>query len=178
MIDQNIQPEGASNLPVQPVGEINPQSDSLVNNQPDIAVDPPVAYPPVGSVPPASPSSPTVVVPGGGGGVPKWFYFIFGITIIVFLVVTALLVMQFTQKPSTAPEVVPTFVPRVSLKSELPTPTLASVNLATDSALIKLGELGMTDEVASIETDLENTDLSSLDQGWEMLDKEFGANTN
>lgn len=159
MIDQNI-----------------PQPDAFVNNLPDIPVDPLIAYPAVGSVPPTSPSVPTVVVPGNGGGVPKWFYFIFGITVIVFFLVTALLVMQFTQKPSTVLDVVPTTVPKISLKSELPTPTLTSVNSATDSALTKLEELGTTDEIASIETDLKNTDLSSLDQGWEVLDKEFGAN--
>lgn len=166
-------------LPIQPVGEINPQPNTIMDNQPTVPVDPPVVYPPAGSVlPPASLSSPTVIVSGKGGGVPKWFYFVFGITIIVFFLVTALLVMQFTQKPSTVPEAVPASIPKVSLKSELPTPTLASANSAADAVLRKLGELGITDEVMVIEADLKNTDLSILDQGWNLVDKEFDVNTN
>lgn len=105
-------------------------------------------------------SAPTVVLPGNGGIVPKWFYFIFGITIIVFLLVTALLVLQITQKTPN-PAVIPTIVPtKAASNNILPTVT----QTATDSG---------TDDIASIDADLKSAELVVLDKGLDGVEKQL-----
>ena len=142
--------------PTSPVGEISPTVDPLANREKVESTVPP-------------PTS-TVVVPAGSSEVPKWFYFLFGITIIVFFLVTTLLVLQLTQKQVGNLESVPTVVPKVTSTSSLPTPTIIATNLATDSAVTKLNDSGNTDDITSIEMDLKGTDLAVLDQSISEVD--------
>ncbi len=145
-------------------------------NQPNEFVNTtPVSTPSV-STPPEPinvqpPASPTVILPSNNGSVPKWFYFIFGITLIVFFLVTTFLVMQLTQKQQTLNiETVPTTIPRVT-QSAVISPVLSPV--ASNAAVMNLDTLDSSDEIASIENDLKNTDLTDLDKGIEASDREM-----
>lgn len=109
----------------------------------------------------------SVVVPTSGAVVPKWFYFIFGATVIAFFVVTTLLIAHLTQRSPSSVEVVPTITPKITSPS--PTPQ------ASDSAVSKLNQLGSSDEVAAIEFDLKNTDLGPLDQAVNVVDSQMNS---
>lgn len=182
MIDQNKPYEESTSLssqtglPVQPAtsdlaqpGNTSSLIDPSAGNQNYPSVPPVTAEtPPISS---GIAPEPTVVLPGGGAGVPKWFYLIFGITIIAFFIVTTLILLSFTQRPATKTDVIPTVMPQITKTSKLPTPTLVT-NLATDSATLKLNNLGNSDEVVSIEADLKNTDLGVLDEGLVTVDNQ------
>ena len=115
-----------------------------------------------------SANSPTVIIPRNNGSVPRWFYFIFGITIIIFFLVTTLLVMQLTQKQQSPKiEAVPTAIPNIN-QGVILTPTLSPT--ASDAAILKLNTMGSSDEIVSIEADLKNTDLTVLDNLIEAVD--------
>ena len=121
--------------------------------------------------PPIVPTPPTVILPSINSSVPKWFYFIFGITIIVFFLVTTLFVMQLTQKQQISNiEAVPTVIPRV-IQSVVISPVLSPA--ASDAAILKLNTMDISDEINSIEADLKNTDLTVLDKGIEESDREM-----
>lgn len=188
MIDKNNLPEENNNqtvqtkpdliradLPVVQAGDINQQQNTILNNQPETPVAQTPVSTPVESVTSVQPQiESSVIIPRtGGGGVPKWFYFVFGITIIVFILVTYLLVMQFTQKPAVVPEVIPTPSSRTSITVEVPTPTLISPGIASGSASLKLDESSTNDEISSIEADLGVIDIDSLDKEGDLVDKEF-----
>lgn len=110
---------------------------------------------------PEPPAGSTVVVPGGGG-VPKWFYFIFGLTVLIFLIVTALLVMSLGQKNNQPAASAPTSSPT----SLVPTkPILAPTTIpATDAAVLKLNTLGSSDEIIDLDREIRETDLTTIDQ--------------
>lgn len=118
------------------------------------------------------PMVPTVVVPSNGGGVPRWFYFVFGITFIIFLLVTGLLVLKTSQKPKQAEPAVPTVMPSV-------VPTAAALPSlppdATNAGILD-NALESSDEITTIETDLNNLDFAALDLGLEEADREFNSN--
>lgn len=121
--------------------------------------------------PPVVPTPPTVILPSNNGSVPRWFYFIFGITLIVFFLVTTFLVMQLTQKQQTANiETIPTIMPRVTQNAVI-SPKLTPI--VSDAAELNMSTMESSDEVASIENDLENTDLMVLDKGIEASDREM-----
>lgn len=131
---------------------------------------PPVPIPP--STPAASPPppvTPTVVLPQNGNGVPKWFYFIFGITLLVFFIITTLLVWQLTQKPS-AQETAPISTPRITDRITPVSPTREARGSATDAAILKLNRLKNSDEVSDIEADIEATEFSSIDEEMSFFD--------
>ncbi|MBI3380244.1 hypothetical protein HY029_05815 [Candidatus Gottesmanbacteria bacterium] len=144
MIDPN-KPYEENNMPVSPVGGSNsaPQLDPIPPTKPNI------------------PTNPSVVIPANGGNVPKWFYFVFGLTIIVFFFVTTLIVLQLTQRLPGSGGANPSVTPKVT-GSEIPTPTLTS-QISSDSAVAKFNKVGISDDVASIEADLKNTDLGMID---------------
>lgn len=134
-------------------------------------VPPPVVPIPSEPLSAQPPISPTVILPSISGSVPKWFYFIFGITIIVFFLVTTFLVMQLTQKQQTANiETVPTIMPRVT-QNVVISPVLSPA--ASDAAILKLNTMESSDEIAVIDNDLKNTDLTVLDKGIEASDREM-----
>lgn len=120
-------------------------------------------------------SSPTsVIIPQNDPGVPKWFYFIFGLTVIVFFFVTTLIILQLIKREP-GPEVAqPVSVSVTPSTGMLPTPTL-TVMVATDSAITKLNEVGSSDEISSIEADLKATDLTVLDQSLMIVDNQTGS---
>ena len=122
--------------------------------------------PPVGS-------ESTVIV--SSGEVPKWFYFIFGIVLIAFLAVTTFLVIILTKKQSLTPEVVPT--PTVINTNLSPTivPSPTPTTLPIDPAVLQFREQGSSDEVPEIETDIKNTDLSSINESLSALDSQMGV---
>ena len=139
---------------------------------PTAPVSPPTVPEPIEVQPPISP---TVIIPGNNGSVPRWFYFIFGITIIIFFLVTTLLVIQLTQKQQSANiEAVPTIMPKVT-QSVIISPVLSPA--ATDAAILQLNTMESSDEITSIEADLKNTDLTVLDKGIEAIDIQMNNST-
>lgn len=145
---------------------------NLPSQEGNLSAAQPAAVPPVQE--PVVAPSPTVVVPNNGGGVPKWFYFIFGLTFIVFFLVTTLLVLQLIPKQQANSDILPTKTPQVTSTSKLPSLTPA----VSDLAVTKLNNLGTEDEVVSIEADLKNTDLLVLDQGLETVEAQVAASPN
>ncbi len=129
---------------------------------------PPIQPPPQSDVLPSS----TVVMPVNGNGIPRWFYFVFGMTVIVFIIVTALLVLQAGQKQKKAdlavPAVIPSVIPTVAVSPILPP-------AATGAGLLN-NTLAGSDEIASIEADLKELDFVALDKSLEEADREFNAN--
>lgn len=127
----------------------------------------------VGAVPPETPqvaTIPTVVVSGPKSGVPKWFYLIFAITLIVFFAVTTLIVLSLTQKKSTSPVAVPTTIP-----TSVQEVTLSPTSTPEDPIISKFNEQSSSDELSDIETDLKNTDLGELDKSLNELDSQIGV---
>jgi len=152
MIDQN-QPYNGEN--------INPAETAAPIGQETVGSPIASAVPPV-EITPDVPSVSSVIVPQNGAEVPKWFYFIFGITLIVFLVVTTLLVLQITKKEAPSANIAPTTIlqitPSVTINAVSPT-----VAQTTESA---------ADDIASIEADLKTIDLTVLDTSLNEVDKE------
>lgn len=110
---------------------------------------------------PEPPAGSTVVVPGSGK-VPKWFYFIFGLTVLIFLIVTALLVVSLGQKNNQPITSVPTSGPTSSVPTK---PVLVPTTIpATDAAVLKLNALGSSDEIIDLEREIRETDLTAIDQ--------------
>ena len=123
-------PQPVADFPVQPVPSAVPvppviTASTSFDNSP---------------LPPEN-NSPTVAVSDQAGNVPKWFYLIFGVTLIIFFVVTGLLIMSFVQQPNKETgKVIPNIIPtettgNITLVPTLtPTPTpLACINtLLTD----------------------------------------------
>lgn len=132
---------------------------------------PPVSIPSTPAASPPSPVAPTVVLPQNGHGVPKWFYFIFGITLVVFFIVTTVLVWQLTQKQS-AEETTPIYTPRITDRITQVSPTLAASGSATDAAILKLNKLKSSDEISDIESDIEAGDFSSIEKEMLAFDEE------
>lgn len=140
----------------------------------------PEAVPPEPSVPPP----PTVVVPADGSGVPKWFYLIFGITLIVFFAVTALLINSLLQKSTSSPAPAGSSTSTPAIPSVLPSntsssqreflPTLTPVSEATDQAVFRLRQRSSSDELVDLQSDIDNTDLSSIKESLDVLDREMG----
>jgi hypothetical protein len=117
------------------------------------------------SIPPIPPSSSQAVVVSRGENIPKLFYLILGVTLVIFLGMTILLYSTLTKKGESNKS---SISPTVSVS----TPTIAAISptivsspaAATDSALIKLEKLGTSDEVGEIEKDLTDTDFSPLEE--------------
>lgn len=173
MTDQNIATNGNNTLPAQPVGE------TILPVEPSISASSDVPSVPPGIIPQATdiniPPSPTMVIASGNnGGVPKWFYFIFGITVIVFFLVTALLILQFTQKQKADIGTAPTVTPKVPTVS-IPISNITPVVSAADSAAVKFNDVGKSDDTTSIEADLKNTDLMVLDQSLNEVDTQMNS---
>ena len=114
---------------------------------------------------------PNVVLSSSEGGVPKWFYFIFGLTLIVFFAVTTLIVLSFTQKKSNSPAAVPTTIPTTVQEVVIPSIT----PIPEDPIISKFNEQSTSDEVSDIEADLSNTDLVELDNSLNELDSQMGV---
>ena len=135
-------------------------------------------------IPPVVPldQSATVVVSKQGGGVPKWFYFLFGVTLIVFFIVTALLVLNYTQKSQNPPreEINPTVIPTEAIIStpELTKeilPTASPAPLVISPVVISVPELSKSDEIIDLEKDLNNTDLTQLEKSVVNLNQRMGV---
>lgn len=175
MIDQN-QPEIQDNLEQETVvpsapGEIDSSAFSEATQVPS-------------DVSPLPPPPPEVIMSAGSGKVPKGFYFIFGITLIVFFTVTALLVNSLLQKPgssSTSTDLSPTeSTPSVlpsatSVPKEVIEPEFTSDAEVTDQAVMSLIQYSSSDEISEIQADIDNTDLSSIEEGLEILDEQIGV---
>lgn len=166
--EQNNQANAAATQPVS-------QYSSAVE-PPVIAVSPePYVAPAIAGEGTGVPGGPTVVVSGNSGGVPKWFYLVFGITLIVFFAVTTLLVLSLTKKQSsTLPLSSDNVAPIVSSPTEVILPPSPLPPQATDSAgLIQSG--GSNDDIESLENEVNSTDLSALDNDLSTIDNELSA---
>jgi len=142
---------------------------------------PPEILPETPTPPPIA--EPTIVVPGRNGGVPKWFYLIFGLVLIAFIVVTALLVLSLRSQNQTLPpaSIVPTLIPtETSTQQVIPTaaPTISSQVPATDAAVLKLNTLSTSDEISDLGAEVESTDLSVIDQALAILDTQMGITSH
>jgi len=139
------------------------------NQKPEVPIEQPLTPTPPPETPQVA-TIPTVVVSEPVSGVPKWFYFIFAITLIVFFAVTTLIVLSITQKKSTSPVAVPTIVP--TLTGEVAPSVTAKPE---DPIISKFNDQGSSDELTDIETDLNNTDLVELDKSLNELDGQMGV---
>lgn len=115
-------------------------------------------------------SSASVVVTGSNEKVPKWFYFIFILTLIIFIAVTVLLVKSVMQKSNSASNATPTINP-VAIKAVvsptiIPVPTIE----ATDAGTLKISQVSSSDEIKDIENDIKTTDFSPIETGLSDLD--------
>lgn len=174
--DQNYQPPvyPQNSLPDQGVP---PAPDGIFTQVTEIPVYEPPVEPPTEEL--------STVAVASQNGVPKWFYFLFGITLIIFFIVTALLVANYTQKKSifqllgigqgtqTSIPTIPSAPSPVVINEFLPsiTPTVP----ATPAADLKLPGLTTTDEVSDLEKDISGTDFTQLDKAISNLDREAGT---
>lgn len=158
MVDQN---NPNNQKPEVPTGQTNSGATSL---------DSPPTPPPPPETPQVA-TIPTVVVSEPESRVPKWFYLIFAITLIVFFAVTTLIVLSFTQNKSTSPTTLPTAFP--TQVQEVESPSLTPI--PEDPIISKFNEQGSSDELTDIETDLNNTDLGELDKSLNELDSQMGV---
>lgn len=145
-----------SNPQISPSSSVSPVEPTVV----------PLAVPPS----PPTPIS-TVVIPSQSEKLPAWFYFLFTVVAVLFFFITFLLVKTLIEKQKQSdrqniatgitPGVKPSNIPLVS-PSVIPTPPDDYLNL--------LNNVGTSDDVASIEADLESTDLSQLKEDIGELD--------
>jgi hypothetical protein len=98
--------------------------------------------------PPSTSSIPNVVVTPRKDKLPYWFYFVLGITLIIFIVVTTLLIKTLQEKGTLSQKVAPTLTPIVTpffYPSPTILPTLTPATPSTDSVLLKLNKLKSSD---------------------------------
>jgi hypothetical protein len=156
----------------------NTQDNTSVTIPPAIA-DQPVEteYPPV-SVPsensdlplPAS-IEPMVVMPVTQPPTSFLFYLIFIITVVIFVIISYLLFNSFKNNKANnqTAVVIPTIRPTATPIAAVPTLTPIPV----DSEAVKLRTVSDSDEISSIEADIQGTDLSSIPQSIRNLDTLF-----
>lgn len=118
---------------------------------------------PEANIPPGSANS-TVLVPHGNS-MPKWFFILFSLVVLLFIGVTVFLMKSFSQagfpfilNPS------PTVTAVVTKAVIVPSIAISPSPEASDSMLMKVGVLTNTDEIADIETDIKNTDINIIDE--------------
>lgn len=132
----------------------------------------PVSIPSENIPPPLEPDilpQSTVAVPASGFGVPRWFYFVFGTTVIIFLAVTGMLVFQSSQKSKESGiQIPPTIIPL----SGIPPITSPSTVIPTTASSTQTETPGTTDEISSIEADINSLDLLLLDQNLEVINSQ------
>lgn len=122
-------------------------------------------------------SVPTVIVASENKKTPIWFYLVFVIVLICFIFMTILLGFTVKEKqffPFMAMTTSPT--PVVSSPTPFPTtitPTFSPVP-TIDQAIMSLNNLRNSDEIADLELDIENTNLSSLEESLKELDRQIG----
>lgn len=131
---------------------------------------PPETSPPPVSPPP--PSSPTVVIPPNTESTPKWFYLLFGITLVVFFAMTIFLIATLRQKQAKTLKITP--LPTVTATITKAIPSITPVSEATDPAILKLTSQGTADTFVELESDVENTDFSPIEQIITKLDEQMG----
>lgn len=157
--DPNMQTSDPSAMPAQEQ-VITPQVDS--NSMTEIPADT--------GMPDYEEAPPTVVVSNNSNSVPKWFYFLFSITILVFMAVTVMLILRYTNNKLFlslfgSGRVEPTILPTAVI---MPSPTASYVvapssnpsPTATSSVNLKLGQLTAGDEITDLQKDVNNTDFS------------------
>lgn len=165
MIDQNTpvdlnQPESSPQADYN--SNISVEEENASGISPEFPMQP-------ASIPPS-----TVVVSSGGGRMSKWFYLIFGTVFIAFLAVTGVLIITLTKKQGAVTEVLP--IPTIATVSPTPTIVLSPTptTIPVDPAVLKFREQSDSDEVTDIETDVKNTDLSSIEESLSALDSQMG----
>lgn len=124
----------------------------------------------------ATPESPKVVVPSFGNNLPKWFYLLFLIVVAVFIIVTILLVRTVNQKKR---GFLPTYKipPTVTSGVNMVKPTSIPFRESTDAAVLKINNLGTSDKQTDLQIDVENTDLSLIEQVIATLDGQMDFDT-
>lgn len=163
------------NNQLNPAGSVSAVSQANSQYSPVVApsVEPVQSEPYTPVVPP---ESPTVAV-SSGSNVPKWFYLVFGITLIVFFAVTTLLVLSLTsKKQSASPSSVNVVQPTAFIRPTeiiLPSPTV--IPQATDSAGLNQSDTNNSDEINALENDLNSTDMKAIDEDLSVFDTDLSA---
>lgn len=127
---------------------------------------------------PISSSVPSIIIPGNKSDVPKWFYIIFILTLIIFIAVTVLLVLSVVQKSNSPNNPVPTVSPVATITIVSPTIILLPVIDATDAGTLKISRVSGSDEIKDIENDIKTTDFSPIEAGLSTLEAESGFKTS
>ena len=119
--------------------------------------------------------SPSIAVSASSQRIPLWFLLLFGVTVIVFLGVTSLLIFSLSKQENRGQALAPIGQPTPSSipsPSSMPTPT--PYNPAQDAVIQLLGKQSDSDELPDIEADLIGTDVSTLEQGVSIIDSQIG----
>ncbi len=116
----------------------------------------------------------STVAVSGKDRINKWFYIMFGITLIVFIFLTSLILkinilpFSLSMKNQPAPTPVVTSVMQTS-----PSPTIF---VETDPAVLQLNKLSESDNIVDLENDLKDTDLKPIEESIKNLDGEMDFN--
>lgn len=157
-------------------------SDSPLSSTTPLPATSTSSAPSASSFPTPAPSEPIsigplesqpVVIPASGEKLPKWFYILFVLVVIAFITLTVLLIFNFLQKGKPGENLSP--LGNITVTSQ-PTAQLIEPTVtpeATDSALLKLGSLTASDELDDLETEVDETVLTFIDEDLEALDKDL-----
>lgn len=107
---------------------------------------------------------------------PKWFYFIFTIIVVVFLIITGLLVMTIINKQKSGGEVeiLPTqAVSQDASQGITPTPLESGQDANEDQLTVTIGATSESDDVESLEKDINNSDITPLKKDLNNLEGEL-----
>ena len=138
------------------------QTESFVSSETPITDEAPSAVEP-----------PQVAISGNGNNVPKWFYLIFGITLIVFFAITTLLVLSLTKKsPPKLPTPSSAIVQPTSSSVSAATPTLIPLPTVTNIPAGGQNTVSNSDAISDLENDINKTDLSDIEGDLTALDSQ------
>ena len=115
------------------------------------------------SVPPLQHS--TVVIPEKKENLPFWFYILFTVVAIVFFFISFLLAKTLIDRQNQI--VSPTPIPQQTIDL---TPTSIITPAQEDQYTESLNSLSDSDELTSIETDVNSTELNQLEEDLQQLD--------
>ena len=132
---------------------------------PDTSAGQPLQPSPPLTPPEITPVSSSVVLPEPKERLPFWFYILFTVVAITFFFITFLLAKTLIERQNQSKLLAPTSIPE---KVEVASPTVTPT--PTDEYLESINKIGETDEISSIETDLNSTEISQLEGDLEKLE--------
>lgn len=180
--------QNKTNPPTSGAGKSIPIQSGPPSGPPEAAVNPPqTSNPPPAQPPVSTPSEPasvpstletvnSVVATQPQDKLPKWFYFIFTIVVVVFLIITGLLLMTIINKQKSGGEVeiLPTqAVSQDASQGITPTPLESGQDANEDQLTVTIGATSESDDVESLEKDINNSDVTPLNKDLNNIEGEL-----